>query len=478
LLVLSVLVGVVASPAAAEQTTLGVAAPVPDENDLFVCSQSACTDVQTGLPGGSVQAPAAGRIVAWWAMGDGDNAQLRVFTLVPPIIQGKLKAIGTSSKQTLSRTIVTHFPTDLPVEGGDFIGVTVGFHAGVRAYADPNSNDDFFPNAFPDGTSGASADQFKQTLELGAQFIYTPVVSGVAVSSGSTAGGETVVITGNHLTDSTEVRFGSTPATNSTIDSNTQIAATAPAESAGVVDVTVSGPGGTSARSGSDQYAFVTPTAIFSPAVVNFGDQLVGSTSAVRATTLTNTGSVQVVIGPVTLGGPDASDFTPSFDGCAGRSVAPGGSCAVSLSFTPGAAGARDATVRLEDDATGGPHDVILTGNGTTSTATPPNASGPSNAFTLSRAKLNKKRGTATIVATVPGPGNLVLKVKGLKRLAKAASGAGEVELTVKPTRKMVRTLDRKGEAKVVARVTYTPTGGDPNTESKRLTLKLRRGSR
>ena len=73
---------------------------------------------------------------------------------------------------------------------------------------------------------------------------------------------------------------------------------------------------------------------------------------------------------------------------------------------------------------------------------------------------------------------DLVLKVKGLKRLAKAASGAGEVELTVKPTRKMVRTLDRKGEAKVVARVTYTPTGGDPNTESKRLTLKLRRGSR
>jgi hypothetical protein len=38
------------------------------------------------------------------------------------------------------------------------------------------------------------------------------------------------------------------------------------------------------------------------------------------------------------------------------------------------------------------------------------------------------------------------------------------------------RSLGRTGRAPVTVRVTYTPTGGDPNTESQKLTL--RRGRR
>jgi hypothetical protein len=99
----------------------------------------------------------------------------------------------------------------------------------------------------------------------------------------------------------------------------------------------------------------------------------------------------------------------------------------------------------------------------------------PSNAFALSKPKLNKRKGTATLTATVPGPGRLVLEGKGIKKQTKTASSREKVELTVKPTKKLKQKLNRTGKAKVPANVTFTPTGGDPNTKSTRLRLRLRR---
>jgi hypothetical protein len=45
--------------------------------------------------------------------------------------------------------------------------------------------------------------------------------------------------------------------------------------------------------------------------------------------------------------------------------------------------------------------------------------------------------------------------------------------LAVRPANKTKRRLERHGKAKVIAKVTYTPTGGDPRTEAKKLILKL-----
>ena len=100
------------------------------------------------------------------------------------------------------------------------------------------------------GTSATSAtDQYT--------YIAAPMVTAVSPSSGPTAGGTTVVITGANFSAATAVTFGGTPAIGYTIDANTQITATSPAGSAGTVDVRVTTPGGTSATSQASQYNYL-----------------------------------------------------------------------------------------------------------------------------------------------------------------------------------------------------------------------------
>jgi hypothetical protein len=43
----------------------------------------------------------------------------------------------------------------------------------------------------------------------------------------------------------------------------------------------------------------------------------------------------------------------------------------------------------------------------------------------------------------------------------------------VRPRRKGRRTLERRGLARLIAEVTFTPDGGEPNTDSRRVKLRL-----
>ena len=83
-----------------------------------------------------------------------------------------------------------------------------------------------------------------------------PTVTSVSPTSGPTAGGTSVTITGTGFTGATAVDFGTTAATI-TANTGTSITATSPAGSAGTVDVTVTTPGGTSATSTADQYTYI-----------------------------------------------------------------------------------------------------------------------------------------------------------------------------------------------------------------------------
>jgi hypothetical protein len=65
-----------------------------------------------------------------------------------------------------------------------------------------------------------------------------------------------VIISGSGLTDATAVMFGTTAAASYHVDSANQITATSPAGSAGIVDVTVTTSGGTSALSASDKFTY------------------------------------------------------------------------------------------------------------------------------------------------------------------------------------------------------------------------------
>ena len=96
--------------------------------------------------------------------------------------------------------------------------------------------------------------------------------------------------------------------------------------------------------------------------------------------------------------------------------------------------------------------------------------------LTLGKLKLNKKKGTAKLTATVNEAGSLKLSGKGLKAVAKQASGAGNVILQVKPKGKTKKTLAKKGKTKVKIIVTFTPTGGGASaSQSKSGKLKFQR---
>jgi len=100
---------------------------------------------------------------------------------------------------------------------------------------------------------------------------------------------------------------------------------------------------------------------------------------------------------------------------------------------------------------------------------------GPRNDFSFGKVKKNKRKGTAKLtIEIVEGPGGLELaKTKKVKSDDEAVEDAGATEekLAIKPKGKARKKLGNKGRARVKAEVTYTPTGGEPNTQTKRIRL-------
>jgi hypothetical protein len=101
----------------------------------------------------------------------------------------------------------------------------------------------------------------------------------------------------------------------------------------------------------------------------------------------------------------------------------------------------------------------------------------PTSQFSFGALTRNRRKGTATLAVNLPNPGEFVLSGKGLRsasgaRAAVVASGPGTVSVLIKAKGKKLSKLNQTGKAKVKVRFTFTPTGGDPRTESRKLKLK------
>jgi large repetitive protein len=83
-----------------------------------------------------------------------------------------------------------------------------------------------------------------------------PIITSISPSSGPSAGGTTVIITGINFTSATGVSFGQTVVSKFTVDSDTQITVVSP-NGTGTVDVTVSNPGNISPTNSTDQFSFI-----------------------------------------------------------------------------------------------------------------------------------------------------------------------------------------------------------------------------
>ena len=115
-----------------------------------------------------------------------------------------------------------------------------------------------------------------------------------------------------------------------------------------------------------------TATVTVTPSSLTFGSQALTTTSAPLSVTVTNTSTGTVNFTGFTVSGEDAGDFgvplPNTSSGCSATgTLAAGGSCMISVVFTPQANGTRTATLNIADNATGSPQTVALSGTGVTS---------------------------------------------------------------------------------------------------------------
>jgi len=150
----------------------------------------------------------------------------------------------------------------------------------------------------PAGTSGTTVD-VKVTTPVGTssisnvdQFSYitpvAPTVTAVSPGSGPASGGTSVWITGTALSGVTSVSFGTTPSYLYRLMSDTliQVFGSPSGTSGNTVDITVVTPGGTSAVTTSDRFAFTAPLA---PSITAVGPST-GPASGGTAVYLSGTG--------------------------------------------------------------------------------------------------------------------------------------------------------------------------------------------
>ena len=318
-----------------------------------------------------------------------------------------------------------------------------------------------------------------------------PSVSSVSPSSGTTAGGTAVTITGTNFATGAAVKFGSTAATNVVVVNSTTITATTPAGSAGAVTVTVTVNGQSGSLANGFTYVVpptvtsvspnsgsmaggtavtITGTNFVTGATVTFGTAAATNVVVVSGTSITATtpaGSAGAVTVTVTNAGSQSGSLTsgftyvlvPTVSSVSPNSGPPAGGTAVTITGTNFASG---ATVKFGSTAA---TNVVVVNSTTITATTPAESSGAvtvtvtvngqsgslTNGFTYTGtaaiafaqvAAATPQSPTATVAVTYPAAqtaGNLNVVVVGWNDTAAAVqsvkdSGGNTYNLAIGPT--------------------------------------------
>jgi hypothetical protein len=261
-----------------------------------VNSGTSITATSPALPAGSVG------VTVTTPSGASNASTFTVTAASAPTVSG----LGTTTGTTAGGTSVT-------ITGTNFTGATAVYFGGVRAssftvnsatsitaVSPPQSAGtyDITVAAYAGTSALSSADRFAYTVASVAS------VSGLGTTTGSTAGGTSVTITGSNFTGATAVMFGLVPAASFTVVSGTQITAVSPPQAAGTVDIIVTTYAGTSAAGSSDRFTY---TAAAVPSVTSLGT---GSGTTAGGTSVTVTGSGFTGATAVSFGAVAAASFT------------------------------------------------------------------------------------------------------------------------------------------------------------------------
>ena len=200
------------------------------------------------------------------------------FTTLPPTVSSVSPNAGPTSGFNTITINGTHFESGARA----FFGATEGYTTFVsatqlKAIAPPNAAGVVDVTVTTSGgtTTTSSADRYT--------YDPPPTLAAVVPNAGSTAGGNTVTMYGTNFFPGATVKFGTSASAKVTFVAANQLQAKAPAHAAGTVDVTVSTPGGTSARSSGDAYMYDAPPTVTS-VVPNAGATAGGNTVTITGT--------------------------------------------------------------------------------------------------------------------------------------------------------------------------------------------------
>jgi hypothetical protein len=106
------------------------------------------------------------------------------------------------------------------------------------------------------------------------------------------------------------------------------------------------------------------PDILVSPNSYDFGNVTIPNTSS-RTFTISNTGTGNLTIETITIGGAQASEFSLSTDTCSSRTISSSSSCTFQARFSPASVGSKSATVIIpSNDPDENPLNISLIGTG------------------------------------------------------------------------------------------------------------------
>ncbi len=101
------------------------------------------------------------------------------------------------------------------------------------------------------------------------------------------------------------------------------------------------------------------------PLSYQFSSTKEGSFSSPKTFTATNKGFQDLVIGSISMTGPNASEFVKQSDTCSGQTIIPSQNCSVQVVFSPASGGAKNANLSIpSNDPDTNPLNVGLSGTG------------------------------------------------------------------------------------------------------------------
>ena len=169
------------------------------------------------------------------------------------------------------------------------------------------------------------------------------------------------------------------------------------------------------------------PRILVAPTSITFAATNVGSASAVTAVAVSNTGTANLVLSGVAVGGTHASEFRlEASSTCrAGSTLAPAASCRADLTFRPTSAGAKSASLTITHNAAAGTTSVTLAGTANVAPTPSITVSPPAIAFPATTAGGS----SAVHSVTASNNGNAALVFSAI-----STTGANANDFRIEPT--------------------------------------------